>query len=218
MIFLCIFFMISWWVFLTINFYSTCLFKFLGVWMRGRILCVLLWTLFVPKQNRALLRLGELFRLGALFKLGVLLPCLGKDYMRLQPLIWSESLNSAVNAKLTIANDRIKKKKKKNIYITFIYWFVMMDIPHLITSLIITKNGRDIETCRLAVHMSTIIMNQYINVTFIPHLSLCSSMVRASFRQSEGYGFDFRQGLRKFFCTIVWARIKKIIHLPSYHI
>ena len=162
--------------------------------MRGRILFVLPWTLYVPKQNRALLRLGELFRLGAIFRLSVLWPCFGKDYMRLQPHIWSESLNSAVNA---------AKKKKKNIYITFICWFVMMDIPHLLTSLIITKNGQDVETCRLAVHMPAIIMNQYINVTFIPHLSLCSSMVRASYRRSEGYGFNFRQGLRKFFCRIV---------------
>ena len=45
----------------------------------------------------------------------------------------------------------------------------------------------------------TIITNQYINVTFAHHLSQCSSMVRASHRRSEGYGFDSRQGLTKFF-------------------
>ena len=41
--------------------------------------------------------------------------------------------------------------------------------------------------------------DQYINVTFARHLSPCSSMVRASHRRSEVYGFDSRQGLRKFF-------------------
>ena len=32
--------------------------------------------------------------------------------------------------------------------------------------------------------------NQYINVTFAHHLSPCSSIVRASHRRSEVYGFD----------------------------
>ena len=63
----------------------------------------------------------------------------------------------------------------------------------------IKNNRRHIETCRLTVHMSTIYMKQYTNLTFAHHLSLCSSMVRASHRRSEGYGFDSRQGLRKFF-------------------
>ena len=45
----------------------------------------------------------------------------------------------------------------------------------------------------------TIYTNQYTNLTFAHHLSLCSSMVRASHRRSEGYGFDSRQGLKKFF-------------------
>ena len=69
-----------------------------------------------------------------------------------------------------------------------------------ITSLINTKNNRrHIETCRLAVHMSTIYTNQYTNLTFAHHMSLCSSMVRASHRRSKGYGFDSPQGFRKFF-------------------
>ena len=72
-------------------------------------------------------------------------------------------------------------------------------------------NRRHIETCRLAVHTSTINSNQYINVTFARHLSLCSSMVRTSYRRPEGYGFDPRQGLRKFFLVpIAWERAYKI--------
>ena len=55
------------------------------------------------------------------------------------------------------------------------------------------------ETCRRAVHIFTINMNQYINVTFAHHLSPRSSMIRASHRRSESSGFDSRQGLRTFF-------------------
>ena len=61
------------------------------------------------------------------------------------------------------------------------------------------KNRRHIETSRLAVHMSTIYTNQYRNLTFAHHLSLCISMVRASHWRSEGYGLDSRQELRTFF-------------------
>ena len=64
---------------------------------------------------------------------------------------------------------------------------------------LINDNRRYIETCRLAVHMSTIYTNQYTNLNFTHRLSLCSSMIRASHRRPEDYGFDSRQGLRKFF-------------------
>ena len=47
-------------------------------------------------------------------------------------------------------------------------------------------------------YMSTIYMNQYTNLTFAHHLSLCSSTVRASHQRSEGYRFNSHQGLKRF--------------------
>ena len=103
------------------------------------------------------------------------------------------------------------------------YNVIIMNITYqatTITSLIITIIIDDI--LRLAdwqVHMSTIHTNQFTNVTFTHHLSLCSSMVRASHRRSEGYGFDSRQGLRKVFLReqLEGKRIKKYLELGSAH-
>ena len=64
---------------------------------------------------------------------------------------------------------------------------------------------------RLPIYMSTIYTNQYTNLTFAHHLSLCSSMVRTSHRRSEGYGFDSLQGLRKFF----WENILRACVLTT---
>ena len=65
-------------------------------------------------------------------------------------------------------------------------------------------------------HMYCQSANQYINVTFAHHLSPCSSMVRASHRRSEGYGFDSRQGLRKFFWVKQLKNAHKIIYIYIY--
>ena len=51
------------------------------------------------------------------------------------------------------------------------------------------------------------------HVTFTHHLSLCSSMVRASHWQSEGYGFDSCQGLWKFF----WESSLRVCILKHYN-
>ena len=64
--------------------------------------------------------------------------------------------------------------------------YISTELPHSTTSLISTMNRRHIETCRLAMHVSTISTNQYINVTFAHHLSPCRSMIRASHWRSEG--------------------------------
>ena len=78
-------------------------------------------------------------------------------------------------------------------------------------------NPENISEPQTGIEPATSLTNQDISQPSLCHLSLGSSMVRASHRRSEGCGFDSRLGLRNIFWVCESLSGQKVFHPLRYY-